>query len=58
MTERMYRLLERHQKLDAMLSKARMRRIVDPLEVAWLAAQKLKLKRHLSKLSSLQLALA
>lgn len=50
MTDRMFRLLERTQKLDTLLQRARTRRIVDPLEIAWLRKRKLELKARLASL--------
>ena len=48
MSHQAYRLLERHQKLDAMLEHARKRRWVDPLEVARLKKLKLALKDRIA----------
>ncbi len=48
MTERMYRLLERLQKLDASLNRARRNRFADPLEIAWLKKRKLELRGRLA----------
>ncbi|MCJ2180591.1 DUF465 domain-containing protein [Novosphingobium album (ex Hu et al. 2023)] len=50
MTDRMFRLLELHQKLDALLAKARKRRIPDPLEIARLRQRKLHLRGRLARL--------
>lgn len=52
MTERMFRLLERHQKLDTLLAMARARRIADPLEIAWLRQRKDRLRGRLARLLS------
>lgn len=50
MTDRMFRLLERYQKLDTLIQRARTRRIVDPLEIAWLRKRKLELRARLASL--------
>lgn len=50
MTERMFRLLERHQKLDALFQRAKNRTGVDPLEVAWLRKRKLAARARLAML--------
>lgn len=50
MSDRLFRLLERHQRLDADLHAARSRRWVDPLEIARLKKLKLALKDRLSRL--------
>ncbi|HUD28501.1 MAG TPA: DUF465 domain-containing protein [Novosphingobium sp.] len=50
MTDRMFRLLERYQKLDTLIQRARSRRIVDPLEIAWLRKRKLELRARLASL--------
>lgn len=52
MTERMFRLLERQQKLDVLLAIARNRRLADPLEVAWLRQRKVRLRGRLARLLS------
>ena len=44
MSDRLFRLLERHQKLDAELRAAQRRRWVDPLEI--MRIKKLKLARR------------
>ncbi len=46
-----YRLLERHQKLDAALRMAQGRRFVDPFEIARLKKLKLTIKDRLSRLA-------
>lgn len=51
MSDRLFRLLERHQKLDAQLRDAQRRRWVDPLEIMRLKKLKLALKDRLMKLS-------
>ena len=50
MTDRVYRLLERHQKLDDVLRRAQGHRFVDPLEIARLKKLKLALKDRLLRL--------
>lgn len=50
MTDRMFRMLELHQKLDVLLAKARARRIPDPLEIAKLRQRKLHLRDRLARL--------
>lgn len=52
MTDRMFRLLERQQKLDALLSMARARRVNDPVEIAWLRQRKDRLRGRLARLLS------
>ena len=46
-----YRLLERHQKLDAALRMAQSRRWVDPFEIARIKKLKLMVKDRLAKLA-------
>jgi uncharacterized protein YdcH (DUF465 family) len=48
-SHQIYRLLERHQKLDAMLDHARKRLWVDPIEVARLKKLKLALKDRIAR---------
>lgn len=50
MTERMFQLLERYQKLDALLATARARRFVDPIEIARLRERKSHLRGRLARL--------
>ncbi|WP_328517070.1 DUF465 domain-containing protein [Novosphingobium mangrovi (ex Huang et al. 2023)] len=50
MTERMFRLLERHQKLDLLLARARARRFADPAEIAGLRKRKTRLRNRLARL--------
>ncbi len=50
MTERMYRLLERLQTLDARLNRARAQRFVDPWEIAWLRKRKREIAGRLATL--------
>ena len=52
MTERMFQLLERYQKLDALLATARARRFVDPIEIARLRERKSHLRGRLARLLS------
>ncbi|MEO0030730.1 MAG: hypothetical protein RIS94_488 [Pseudomonadota bacterium] len=51
MSDRIYRLLERHQKLDALIHAARARRWVDPFEIVRLKKLKLMLKDRLHRLA-------
>lgn len=51
MSNRTFRLLERHQKLDAALRTAQSRRWVDPFEIARLKKLKLMVKDRLAKLA-------
>lgn len=51
MSDRIYRLLERHQKLDALLNAARNRRWADPFEIARLKKLKLMIKDRLHRLA-------
>ena len=44
----MYRLMERHQKLEALLEHARRRRWVDPLEIVRLKKLKLAIKDRIA----------
>jgi uncharacterized protein len=50
MSDRVFRLLERHQKLDSALTLARSRRWPDPFEIARLKKLKLVLKDRLAGL--------
>ncbi|WP_404480132.1 DUF465 domain-containing protein [Novosphingobium sp. BL-52-GroH] len=50
MTDRMFRLLERLQKLDALINGAKTNRLADPLEIAWLRKRKLELRARLAAL--------
>ena len=51
MTLLLYRLMERHQKLDARLREAERHRWADPFEIARLKKLKLAVKDRLSRLS-------
>ncbi|GGN57018.1 hypothetical protein GCM10011349_35140 [Novosphingobium indicum] len=48
----MFQLLERYQKLDALLATARARRFVDPIEIARLRERKSHLRGRLARLLS------
>lgn len=50
MPDRVFRMLERHQQLDAQLSLARSRRWPDPFEIARIKKLKLALKDRLAGL--------
>jgi uncharacterized protein YdcH (DUF465 family) len=50
MSDRVYRLLERHQRLDSHLQLARSRRWPDPFEIARLKKLKLALKDRVARL--------
>jgi len=52
MSERAFRLLERHQKLDHLLRLAQADRIRDPFEIARLKKLKLMIKDRLMRLAS------
>jgi len=51
MSDHAYRLLERHQKLDALLQRAWTRRFPDPFEIARLKKLKLAIKDRLARLA-------
>lgn len=51
MSDRTFRLLERHQKLDDALRRAQRRRWADPFEVARLKKLKLAIKDRLARLA-------
>jgi uncharacterized protein len=53
MSDRVFRLLERHQRLDEHLQRIQMRRWPDPFEVVRLKKLKLILKDRLSRRSAL-----
>lgn len=50
MSDTVYRLMERHQKLDVLLTQARARRFPNALELVRLHALKLALRRRLGNL--------
>ena len=50
MSNRIYRLLERHQKLDEHLRRAQSRRFADPFEIRRLKKIKLAIKDRLERL--------
>lgn len=56
MSNRLFRLMERHQKLDELLRRAQSRRFVDPLEIGRLKKLKLALKDRLARLNPRQTA--
>lgn len=49
MSDRVFLLLERHQRLDDQLRRARLRRFADPLEIAQLKKLKLAVKDRLAR---------
>ena len=48
MSDHVFRLMERHQKLDRLLHDARRRRWIDPIEILKLKKLKLAVKDRLS----------
>ena len=50
MSNRMFRLMERHQKLDRLIAEARKRRSVDPFEILRLKKLKLAIKDRIAGL--------
>lgn len=50
MSDRLFSLLERHQKLDDELRRARSRRWADPFEIARLKKLKLAMKDRLARI--------
>lgn len=50
MSDRVFRLMERHQKLDEALRLARIRKSADPFEVARLKKLKLAIKDRIAGL--------
>ncbi len=52
MSDGIFRLLERHQKLDDALRAAQRRRWIDPFEVARIKKLKLAIKDRLARLAS------
>lgn len=51
MSDRLFRLMERHQKLDDALRHVQARRWPDPFEIARLKKLKLAIKDRLARLS-------
>jgi uncharacterized protein len=56
MSNRLFRLMERHQKLDELLHRAQSRRFADPLEISRLKKLKLAIKDRLARLGRRQTA--
>ncbi len=50
MSDHVFRLLERHQRLDSRLQQARSRQWADPFEIARLKKLKLAIKDRVSRL--------
>lgn len=48
MSDHVFRLMERHQKLDRLLHEARRRRWIDPLEILRLKKLKLAIKDRIA----------
>lgn len=57
MSDSVYRLLERHQRLDDRLRHAQGRRYVDPIEIGRLKKLKLAIKDRIARLANLRAAL-
>ena len=53
MPNRVFRLLERHQRLDELLRRAQTSRIADPFEILRLKKLKLAIKDRLTSLARL-----
>ena len=51
MSDRVFRLLERHQKLDELLCRAQRRNWADPFEIARLKKRKLAIKDRLARVA-------
>ncbi|MCB2074900.1 MAG: YdcH family protein [Novosphingobium sp.] len=51
MSDKAFRLLERHQRLDELLRRAQSKRFADPLEIARLKKLKLAMKDRLARLA-------
>jgi uncharacterized protein YdcH (DUF465 family) len=49
MSDRLFRMMERHQKLDAMISAVRARRYHDPFELLRLKKLKLAIKDRIAR---------
>ncbi|MCB2078833.1 MAG: YdcH family protein [Novosphingobium sp.] len=58
MSDRVFRLLERHQKLDERLRQAQRRRVPDPFEVMRLKKLKLAIRDRLARLARKRPAVA
>ena len=54
MLTRVFRLLERHQRLDGHLRAAQARRFADPLEIGRLKKLKLAIKDRIARLANLR----
>ena len=52
MSDRLFRLMERHQKLDDALRRLQTRRSADPFEIARLKKLKLAIKDRLARFST------
>ena len=50
MSDRLFRLMERHQKLDRLIGAARSRRSGDPFEIVRLKKLKLAVKDRIARL--------
>lgn len=50
MSDRVFRLMERHQKLDEALRHAQRRRLADPFEIVRLKKLKLAIKDRMARL--------
>ena len=50
MSDRVFRLMERHQKLDEALRQAQRRRLADPFEIVRLKKLKLAIKDRMARL--------
>ncbi len=51
MSDRLFLMMERHQKLDDALRRLQARRWVDPLEIARIKKLKLSIKDRLARIS-------
>ncbi|MGD9473289.1 MAG: DUF465 domain-containing protein [Novosphingobium sp.] len=49
MSDRVFRLMERHQRLDDLLHRARKRRFADPFEIARIKKLKLAIKDRIAR---------
>ena len=50
MSERLFSLMERHQRLDELLHRARTRRMPDPFQIAHLKKLKLAVKDRIARM--------